>query len=143
MMPYPQLIQPIMWTIALPISVPIPTKKEPNGKFYLNLNVYRNAHYHTLNKAKILFKETVAPLIKHLPELQQVSLSYELYIGTNRETDVANVCSIVDKFFSDALVELGHLPDDNFKHVLGTQYLWGGVDKGKPRVEVTINPITD
>lgn len=104
------------------------------------MNVYRNAHFHTLNAVKVRFQETVAPLIKHLPVLDQVSLSYELFPGSARTVDIANVCSIVDKFFSDSLVNLGYLPDDNYKHVLGVQYLFGAIDKGNPRVEVTIHP---
>lgn len=126
-----------MWIINLPLSVPQTKKKA----FYLNLNIYRNANFHTLNKAKISFKDTVAPLLTHLPKLNQISLSYELYLGSKREVDVANVCSIVDKFFSDTLVELGYLPDDNYKHVLGVQYLFGSVDSKNPRIEVTINPV--
>jgi hypothetical protein len=55
---------------------------------------------------------------------------------------VANICSVVDKFFSDALVNLGYIADDNYQHVLGVQYLFGSVDSKNPRVEVTINPIT-
>ena len=126
-----------MWTITLPIT--LPQSKEKN--FHLNMNVYRNAHFHTLNAVKVRFQETVAPLIKHLPTLNQVSLSYELFPGSARTVDIANVCSIVDKFFSDSLVNLGYLPDDNYKHVLGVQYLFGAIDKGNPRVEVTIHPI--
>lgn len=128
-----------MWTIALPLSVP----QSKTKVFQLNLNIYRNAHYQTLNKVKVNFQEQVAPLLKQLPALKQISLSYELYPESNRLCDVANICSVVDKFFSDSLVNLGYITDDNYKHVLGVQYLFGAVDKKNPRVEVTINPITE
>ena len=107
----------------------------------MNLNVYRNTHYQTLNQVKVTFQKQIAPLLVQLPKLNQISLSYELYPQSNRLCDIANICSIVDKFFSDSLVNLGYIPDDNYQHVLGVQYLFGSIDSKNPRVEVTINPL--
>jgi len=126
-----------MWVIPLPLSV----RQSKTKNFHLNLNVYRNTHYQTLNKVKVTFQNQVAPLLVQLPKLNQISLSYELYSPSKRLCDVANICSIVDKFFSDTLVNLEYIPDDNYEHVLGVQYLFGSVDVANPRVEVTINPI--
>lgn len=134
---YSQLLDTIMWVLSLPLSI----QQSKTKVFQLNLNIYRNAHYQTLNKVKVNFQEQVAPLLKNLPPLQQVSLSYELYPQSHRLCDVANICSVVDKFFSDALVNLGYIADDNYQHVLGVQYLFGSVDSKNPRVEVTINPL--
>jgi len=122
--------------IILPTTVAL--KK---GIFRLNMNAYRNANHYTLSEAKIKYQEIVAPLVQHLPKLNQISLSYELFAGSARRMDVSNGCAIVDKFFSDSLVNLGYLPDDDYKHLLGVQYLFGSIDKGNPRVEVTIHPI--
>lgn len=126
-----------MWIIHLPLSV----RQNKTKNFCLNLNVYRNAHYQTLNQVKVTFQKQIAPLLVQLPKLNQISLSYELYPQSNRLCDIANICSIVDKFFSDSLVNLGYIPDDNYQHVLGVQYLFGSVDSKNPRVEVTINPL--
>lgn len=126
-----------MWTISLPSSVPVSAKK----KFSLNINQYRNAHHHTLNKAKVVFDELVQPLLKILPKMEQVKLSYMLYQGTNGKIDTANVCSIVDKFFSDSLVSAGKIPDDNSDIVLSVKFRYGGVDKHNPRVDVIVEPI--
>lgn len=126
-----------MWVIELPASIRV-TKDKP---FYLNLNVYRNAHYHTLNKAKTMFEQQVTPLLKILPKLINVELTYTLFTKTKQLSDVSNVCSIVDKFFCDSLVNLGYLPDDNYNHLSKVVYCFGGVDKDNPRVEVSINPI--
>lgn len=128
-----------MWTIELPYKVML-GKREPKP-FYLNLNVYRNAHYHSLNNAKIGFAEIVAPRIAHLPAMDRARISYHLYPGSLRECDVANICCIVDKFFSDVLVTEGKLPDDNYKHLLGTANGFGAVDKSNPRVEAYIEPM--
>lgn len=120
--------------LTLPLSIQVTKKK----KFYINLNQYRNTHFHTLNKAKVDFKELIAEQLKKLPILERVKLTYTLYPATIREVDVPNVCSIADKFFSDALVEHGKLTDDNYKFLPEVTYRYGGVDKHKPRVEVHI-----
>jgi len=90
-----------------------------NKKFALNLNVYRNAHYQVLNKAKIIFKNQL--LINH-PELYRIKadrIEIEYYIERcdYRKFDTMNIISIVDKFFCDALVEAGCIPDDNYNYV--------------------------
>lgn len=120
--------------ISLPLNVP--TSKDKS--FYLNLNQYRNAHFHILNNAKIKFKEAVTKDILSLPNLNVIELDYTVYPRTKRELDISNVCSIVDKFFCDALVELGKLTDDSYKYVTRISYGFGEIDKMNPRVEVLI-----
>lgn len=123
-----------MWIISVPLKVQISKK----GYFALNLNVYRNAHYMTLNKAKVIFKELITPFLVQIPKLKCCSLEYVLYPKTNRLCDVSNVCSIVDKFFSDAFVEAGHLEDDNYTFIKDIKYRFGAVDPENPRVDVII-----
>ncbi|QEP29862.1 hypothetical protein HYP99_gp064 [Sinorhizobium phage ort11] len=123
--------------ISLPIKIQL-SKKE---KFYLNLNAYRNAHYFTLNKAKVLFKEAIEGLVNTLPSMKKVELSFMLFMGSQRSADLSNICSVVDKFFCDALVELGKLPDDNYDVIGSVDYKFGGIDKNNPRVDVHINPL--
>lgn len=125
-----------MYVISVPISVPVTKKK----RFYLNLNQYRNAHHFTLSKAKANYHEVVEPLLKHLPRFGRINLVYTLFTGTEQLCDTSNICSIVDKFFSDVLVACEKIVDDNRKIVLSAHYRWGGVDKHNPRVEVTIVP---
>jgi hypothetical protein len=123
-------------TISVPISVPVTKKK----KFYLNLNQYRNAHHFTLAKAKVNYHQIVEPRLSHLPRFDRIDLTYTLFTGTEQLCDVSNICSIVDKFFSDVLVSCGKIEDDNRKFVLSASYRYGGVDRTNPRVEVTITP---
>lgn len=120
----------------MPISVPVSGKK----KFYLNLNQYRNAHHFTLSKAKLNFHAIVKPTIEHLPALGQIRMLYTLFTGSNQLVDTANVCCIVDKFFSDVLVSAEKIVDDNRDIVLEVAFRYGGVDKHAPRVEVWIVP---
>jgi len=123
--------------LTLPLSIAVSKKKE----FILNLNNYRNAHYQTLNKAKINYKLAVEDQIKLLPKYDKVLIRYFLYPGSRRLTDVANVCCIHDKFLCDAIVEYGKLEDDNYLFLPATSSEFGSVDKSNPRVEAVISPL--
>lgn len=125
----------IMWQIDLPLRIPQSKAK----LFTLNLNTYRNTHPMILNKAKVNFTKLVLPWVKHIPHMENIELKYVLYPKTKRLTDVANVCSIVDKFFSDVLVEAGTIPDDNYTHLKNVTYSFGEVDPINPRVTVFIS----
>lgn len=127
------------YTLVSPLEVIYGAKKDgTEQKFRLNLNQYRNTHYIILNKAKIAYKELMKEQISRLPELSNISLHYTVYTKTKREFDLSNVCSVADKFFCDALVELGKLPDDNIKYLSQISFSFGGIDKDNPRIEVTI-----
>lgn len=124
----------LVGVISLPLRVPVSKKND----FILNLNHYRNAHFLVMNKAKVVFKQLVTPLLKDLPVMSRAFFVYTVYPKTRAASDVANYCSVVDKFFSDALVEAGKLPDDNFNFVPQVIYSFGSVDPENPRVEVHI-----
>lgn len=120
--------------ITAPLSVP----QNKSKNFCLNLNVYRNAHYHTLNTVKKRYKEALREQINKLPVMTKVSLVYTLFPKTKRLCDISNVLSIHDKFFCDALVELGKLPDDNYLYLAQVSYLFGKIDRLNSRVEIQI-----
>lgn len=120
--------------LTCPLWVPVGKRR-----IYLNLGVYRNLHYQTSNKAKAKFKEIMMPQILRLPKYDQIEISYTLFPGTSRICDVSNICSIIDKYLSDAIVELGKLPDDNYKHLVETRYRMGFVDRNHGRVEACIS----
>ena len=124
--------------LILPLNVQISKKK----KWYINLNAYRNGHFQVLNKAKILFKEEIADQVKKLPEMERIGIIYTVYPKTLRDFDVANVCSIADKFFCDALVEMGRIPDDNVRFIPEVGYRFGAHDKANPRIEAKIHDLS-
>ncbi len=95
----------------------------------LNLGVYRNLHHQVNAKAKVNFKAEVFHQVSRLPRMGAI---------TRRRMDVANVCSIVDKYLSDVLVVAGKIVDDDFLHVPKVSYAFGGFDKKFPRVEAEI-----
>lgn len=121
--------------ITLPLSV-----MSGKEKFILNLNNYRNAHYQTLNKAKVNYKAAIN--VEGLePVKGSVTLTYIYYHGDRRKVDISNPCSVIDKFACDALVEYGILPDDNCDIVKRVMYVYGGVDKDNPRCELKITEV--
>jgi len=128
--------------IILPLSVTIPRQTKADKVFNLNLNIYRNSHHFTLNAAKTLWKDVVATSIskseKDFTTGNLLSFRYTIYPSSNRKFDVANVCSIIDKFTCDALVEFGVIPDDSYKVISQVIYKIGKTDKENPRCELEI-----
>lgn len=104
----------------------------------LNLNSYRNTHYRVLNTCKINYKKYMEKQIKKLNKFDKVICLYTAYNGTRRSFDLGNVCSVHEKFFEDAMVELGKLPDDNVNHIPLVIYMYGGIDKNNPRVDIEV-----
>lgn len=123
---------------SITVCVPIQSPVNSNKRFALNLNQYRNAHHHTLNNAKKSFHELMKTTLKNIPRFKSVKLTYTVYPKTKKLLDISNVASIVDKFFSDSLVELGIIEDDNYLFVTEITYCFGSVDNVNPRCEVTI-----
>ncbi len=126
------------YTLISPIRVPI----SENKQLALNLNIYRNAHFQSLNKAKKQYKVIMQPQIDALPVLNIIKIEYKLYIGTKRSLDIVNVCAIIDKFFADALTESGKIKDDNYNYYTQCVMTFGGYEKNNERVEITITEIT-
>ena len=129
----------LLMKINTPLSVRVSKKK----MFILNLNNYRNAHYQTLNKAKVEFANEMdnrCPMeVLRFPG--QVEIKYTVFAKTKRRFDIGNVCSVVQKFFEDWLIARGGLEDDNVKFIPRVVYEYGGVDKEDPRVEIEIKEV--
>lgn len=107
-------------------------------KFILNLNQYRNTHFRVLNYAKQLYKDWMKPQIIKSKKKDKIIVVYKVYANSKRHYDVGNVCCVHEKFFEDAFVELGKLPDDNKEYIPLVIYMRGGVDKENPRVEIEV-----
>ena len=106
--------------------------------FILNLNQYRITHYRVLNNCKINYKNHMEKQIKPAPRFKRVLCIYKVYAGSKRSFDLGNVCSVHEKFFEDAFVELGKLEDDNIDFIPLVIYMGCGIDKENPRVEVEV-----
>jgi orotate phosphoribosyltransferase-like protein len=73
------------YLITAPYKVSISSKKE----IVPNLNVYRNTHYHVLNKLKIKYKELVQNQLVGM-KWKRIGLRFQLFKPTKRRTDKAN-----------------------------------------------------
>lgn len=124
--------------MVLPLYVHTTKSRTKKGKFILNLNNYRRVHFFTLNKAKAEFKRLLKFPDK---KFSTVSLAFVYFHGNKQKVDVANPCSIIDKFFCDALVDAGVIEDDNQDIVKIVSYIGGGVDKDYPRCEVLVKEL--
>lgn len=127
---------------SAPLEVRYQTGKSASCKWYkfiLNLNNYRNTHGQVLGHAKRAYKDLIWDLIPEGRFDKPVTITYVYYAKTKRKIDVSNPCCIIDKFVCDVLVDKGVLIDDNYEYVNTVVYVWGGVDKENPRVEVEIS----
>lgn len=120
------------------IIAPLRVIQSKKKMFTLNMNVYRNAHFHVLNKAKVEYKKAIQEQVNKLPVMTGMQLSLTLYPKTKRLCDISNILTIHDKFFCDAVVESGKLPDDNYHYLKEIVYRMGEIDKENPRVEILI-----
>lgn len=130
----------MIYKISSPVSVIIPRKTKKDRVFQLNLNIYRNTNFFTLNQVKVMYKELILPQLNNLPVFKQIhTIEYVWYPKYDKHGDVANTCCIVDKFFCDALVESNHLKDDNHDYLRQVVYRFGSIDKTNPRVDIYIH----
>ena len=126
--------------INSPLSIPL----SKNKKFILNLNNYRNMYFRTLNNSKIAYKKTMEEqILDQIPvPLEKIAIQYKVFKGDRRRFDVGNVASIHQKYFEDAIVELGRLPDDRHENLPLSFFSFGGISTDRPRVEITIYDLT-
>jgi len=117
------------FTIKMPIHVELgKTKKK---KYYLNLNIMRNQVGHVINNTKKEYKRIAYGTLPTNVYYENYSLIYELFLPNRLKRDVSNVCSVIDKFFNDALVELGIVPEDNYHYLRQITYKLGGYDEDR------------
>lgn len=92
-----------------------------------NLNVYRNLHHHHLNTQKKNFSDEVSPLLRDKPRAERIWIHYKIFAPRNGRLDTMNVGTVIDKYFSDTLVEAGKIPDDDYTHIVLSTFSFGGV----------------
>jgi len=112
-----------------------------NKRYSCNLNSYKNTHYRTTNEMKKEFKELITDDVLDLPVMDKVKVHFVMHYENNRSFDIDNFLSIVSKFACDALVELGRLEDDNFKHIVQVTGTVGSINRENPHVEMRIKEI--
>ena len=117
-----------------------------NGKkkIPINLNWYRNAHHQQLNAVKKKFKSIIKAQVEAYDPIDgPVSIKFVYYSARNNSPDLDNFTSIAKKFFQDAIVELGFLPEDNVHNITLTSESYGGIDRENPRVMAYVRDFSD
>ena len=109
--------------------------------YRLNLNQYRNWHYQVSNNLKVKYKQVMSDQLSGFKLKPPVEIKFTLYNDSKRRIDRSNVLSIQEKFFCDALVELGCMKDDNDNYIIRTSYESGEVSPNNGRVEIEIKEI--
>ena len=105
----------------------------------ISVNWYRNTHYHLSNTAKKKFKKMIQDQLDQCDLIDPpIKIKYTFYAKHNNSPDLDNFVGVAKKFFQDALVEQGLIPDDNIKYIIASSERYGGVDKGNPRVEAEV-----
>jgi hypothetical protein len=124
--------------LKLPMRIRTSTKKVTP----FNLNVYRNLHFRSLTALKHKFQDHAKDLIStaKIPPLGRIRLHYQVFVKTKRKLDIANVCSIVDKFFCDALQQAKIIREDDYDHLDFVSFGFGGL-AAEEYVRVTITEI--
>lgn len=124
----------------IPLWVRI-AKSEKGKKYYLNLNYYRNWHFNQSNSIKRKFCENMGCFLTGVKFALPIEISFKLYKSSRRHIDRSNILSIAEKFFCDALVQYGCIPDDSDEYIAATNYKTGGIDKENPRIEIEVTEV--
>lgn len=99
------------------LEIPLPYYKK-NSKALMTVNTYRNLHHHFLATFKREYGEKLKSLLLHIDPIDSViQLDYQFHFKGKKKIDVSNVGSMVDKVFSDCLVEYGVIQDDSIQYV--------------------------
>lgn len=99
-------------------------------KVFFNLNIVRNLQFHEQNNLKKLMKKIVLDACPKF-SFKEYELEYYLYLPNKLKRDISNICSVVDKYACDALVELGYVKEDNYEYLKKVTFSLGGFDPEK------------
>lgn len=122
----------LLWvTQPLPITV-----KRPRGKpeqIHLNsfINLGRRPAQNSMKKRYTKLVHRLLPEPPPTPYQGLVKFLFIYYAPDARIRDLSNMCAIVDKFTSDAVVEAGFIADDNTGFIQNVHYAYGGKDVNK------------
>ena len=125
------------YEFELPIYLIFKYKTKKPKKVAVNINWYRNAHHIELNNAKKMYSELMKEQISSFEPLQEgvkIRVHYQYYSARNNNPDLDNFVSAAKKFFQDAMVNHGFIPDDNVNVIYKNSEEYRGVDKENPRV---------
>ncbi|MCP4800351.1 MAG: hypothetical protein GY893_10435, partial [bacterium] len=79
--------------------------------------------------------EVVKPQLDGLDQVEgKIHCHYEFYAARNNGPDLDNFVGGAKKFFQDAMVECGFLPEDNVNVIGSNSEKYMGIDRKNPRI---------
>lgn len=123
-------------TLSLPLFV---TNRSGKRK-WITMNSYRNWHYQENNNIKRWFKRDVTQQLNFVIK-GVVRIEYFYFAPDKRTRDLMNVVSVIDKYFQDAMVELGCIEADDLSIVKEVSCMYMGIDRENPRLDVMITKL--
>ncbi|AUR87177.1 RusA-like Holliday junction resolvase [Vibrio phage 1.097.O._10N.286.49.B3] len=124
--------------VTAPTAVFLTRKTKKDKRIPISLSWYRNSHHRENNEVKKYYKVLMKPQIDKLPKYIKPEITYVWFSKDKRKGDLGNHTAIHQKFFEDALVELGHIDGDDWRYITNAHQSFGGFDKDNPRVEIHI-----
>lgn len=121
----------------LPLYLTFTYKTKKPKTIAVNINWYRNAHHIELNNAKKMYSELMREQIKSfepLPEGVKIRVHYQYYAARNNNPDLDNFVGAAKKFFQDAMVSHGFIPEDNVNVIYKNSEEYMGIDRENPRI---------
>ena len=124
--------------LVCPLFIDLPRKTKKDKRVYLNMNIFHNLNPFDYNKVKIEISKLIGLQLLNQPTLTNtpIQAKFTFYNPVKGRRDVGNVCSIVEKLVSDALVDHNILSDDDSEVLTDLHFKAGGYDKGNGRVEI-------
>ena len=124
--------------VTAPVAIHLLRKTKKDKRVPISLSWYRNCHHRENNEVKKYYKQLLKPQIDLLPKYTHPEITYIWFSKDKRKGDLGNHTSVHQKFFEDALVELGHVDGDDWRYITIAHQEFGGFDKYNPRVEIHI-----
>lgn len=107
-----------------------PTIRVKKSDRILTMNLYRNAHWGSLAKAKKDYAKHISKFIESVPVYTgKISIHYTLFFGNKRKKDVDNLTYPIHKFMCDELTNHGKIDDDDVSVLIGFSSFFGGYDE--------------
>ena len=130
-------------TFEGPRFVFIPRKTMADKKISVNMNTYRNLHFHESAAVKKIYTELMRDQMEGRVLETPCHVTYKVYHKTAGRLDKMNVISITSKFMLDAMSTYGVIEDDNDQFIKQELLLETEKDKDNPRVVVTFKTVEE
>ena len=135
--------------ITVPLHVMLPRKTKPARRIALDQNTFHHVDRFTFNESKIQFGRLVHEQLQSYKDTigcpwdAPVELIFIYFNWQRRLSDLSNHCVIVDKFFSDCLVNEWIITADDYLHVKEVKYKYGWYSKNNPHIDIYIQRLTN